>query len=106
LASEIPTQIEFANPNFLCGKSGYELAILACPQFEKKLLESIDEPFYPEAEYWNGHVLAYYQWYSNRSFAEILGKYPLERILSDYRLMHEADITKVVQVMDAVVMAK
>ena len=40
LASEIPTQIEFAKPNFLCGKSGYELAILAFPQFEKKLLES------------------------------------------------------------------
>jgi hypothetical protein len=106
LASEIPTQIEFANPNFLCGKSGYELAILAFPQFEKKLLESIDEPFYPEAEYWSGHVLAYYQWYSNRPFAEILGKYPLERILSDYRLMHEADITKMALAMDAVVMAK
>jgi hypothetical protein len=45
-------------------------------------------------------------WNPNRPFAEILGKYPLERILSDYRLMHEADITKVVQVMDAVVMAK
>ena len=106
LASEIPTQIEFANPNFLCGKSGYELAILAFPQFEKKLLESIDEPFYPEAEYWSGHVLASYQWYSNKPFAEILGKYPLERILSDYLLMHEADITKMALAMDAVVMAK
>lgn len=104
LASEIPAQIEFANPNFLCGKSGYELAILAFPQYEKKLLDSIDEPFYPQAEYWCGHVLAYYQWYSGKPFAEILGKYPLERILSDYHLMHEADITKMAQAMDAVVL--
>ncbi len=103
LASEIPMQIEFANPNFLCGKSGYELAIIAFPQFEKKLLESIDEPFYPQAEYWSGHVLAYYQWISGKIFTEILGKYPLERILSDYRLMHEADITKMVAMMDAVI---
>lgn len=103
LASEIPAQIEFANPNYLCGKSGYELAILVFPQYEKKLLESIDEPFYPQAEYWCGHVLAYYQWYSCKSFAEILGKYPLERILSDYRLMHEADITKMARAMDEVV---
>ena len=50
--------------------------------------------------------LAYYQWYSNKPFAEILGKYPLERILSDYHLMHEADITKMVQAMDAVVAGK
>lgn len=104
LASEISTQIEFANPNFLCGKSGYELAILAFPQYEKKLMDSIDEPFYPQAEYWCGHVLAYYQWYSDKPFAEILGKYPLERILSDYHLMHEADITKMAQAMDAVVL--
>ena len=106
LASEIPTQIEYANPNYLCGKSGYELAILVFPHLEKKLLESIDEPFYPQAEYWSGHVLAYYQWYSGKKFAEILGKYPLERILSDYRLMHEADITKMAQAMDAVILAK
>ena len=106
LASEIPTQIEYANPNYLCGKSGYELAILAFPQLEKKLLEFIYEPFYPQAEYWCGHVLAYYQWYSCKSFAEILGKYPLERILSDYRLMHEADITKMAQAMDVVVAGK
>lgn len=78
----------------------------AFPQLEKKLLESIDEPFYPQAEYWCGHVLAYYLWYSCKSFAEILGKYPLERIFSDYHLMHEADITKMVQAMDAVVLGK
>ena len=54
---------------------------------------------------WSGYVLAYYQWYSGKKFAEILGKYPLERILSDYRLMHEADITKMAQAMDAVILA-
>ncbi|WP_073305477.1 hypothetical protein [Fibrobacter intestinalis] len=82
------------------------MAILAFPQYEKKLLESVYEPFYPQAEYWCGHVLAYYQWHSAKKFAEILDKYPLERILSDYRLMYEADITKMAQTMDAVVLGE
>lgn len=96
LASDVPTQIEMGNPDYLCGKSGYELALIAFPDklTDKILKAAIDEPFYPEAEYWSGMVIAFCQWKLNKSFSTILAHYPLERILSDFHLMHEADITK------------
>ncbi len=103
LTSQIPEQIEMGNPDFLCGKSGYELALIAFPQVitDKIIKQAVSEPFYPEAEYWSGTVLAYIQWTSGKSFSEILSRYPLERILSNYHLMHEADITKMAEMIES-----
>ena len=100
LTSQIPEQIEMGNPDFLCGKSGYELALIAFPQVitDKIIKQAVSEPFYPEAEYWSGTILAYIQWKSGKTFSEILSRYPLERILSNYHLMHEADITKMAEI--------
>lgn len=99
LASEIPVQIEMGNPDFLCGKSGYEFALLVFPnKITNNILDNLTkENFYPEAEYWSGMVLAYCQWKTGKSFSVILSKYTLERLLSDYHLMHEADITKIAE---------
>ena len=103
LASDVSKQIEMGNPDFLCGKSGYELALIAFPKIltDDIIKQAISEPFYPEAEYWSGTVLAYIQWKSGKSFSEILSHYPLERILSDYHLMHEADITKMAEMIES-----
>ena len=97
LASEIPNQIEMGNPDFLCGKSGLELAMICFPDSDlsEMIRKSLSEPFYPEAEYWSGHVLAYCQWKNSFSFAEILEKFPLELLLNSYHLYHEADISKI-----------
>lgn len=96
LNSIIPEQIEIANPDFLCGKSGFELAMLALPDTDlsHELEEAVKEPFFPEAEYWAGYILAFCQWKNNVPFAKILGQYSLERILQGYNLLHEADVTK------------
>ena len=103
LASDVSKQIEMGNPDFLCGKSGYELALIAFPKIltDDIIKQAISEPFYPEAEYWSGTVLAYCQWKTGKSFSTILAQYPLERILSNYHLMHEADITKMVNLIEA-----
>jgi hypothetical protein len=103
LASDVSKQIEMGNPDFLCGKSGYELALIAFPKIltDDIIKQAISEPFYPEAEYWSGTVLAYCQWKTGKSFSAILAQYPLERILSNYHLMHEADITKMVNLIEA-----
>ena len=103
LASEVSKQIEMGNPDFLCGKSGYELALIAFPKIltDDIIKQAISEPFYPEAEYWSGTVLAYCQWKTGKSFSAILAQYPLERILSNYHLMHEADITKMANLIEA-----
>lgn len=103
LASDVSKQIEMGNPDFLCGKSGYELALIAFPKIltDDIIKQAISEPFYPEAEYWSGTVLAYCQWKTGKPFSAILAQYPLERILSNYHLMHEADITKMVNLIEA-----
>ena len=106
LSSIIPAQIEQANPDFLCGKSGFELTLLALGQKAEsnimtKIYEAIKEPFFPEAEYWSGYILAYCQWQHSIPFSTILKNYPLERILNSYHLLHEADITKA----DSVIMS-
>lgn len=100
LDSIIPAQIENANPDFLCGKSGYELAMLALPHkdLSKVIEEAIQEPFYPQAEYWTGFVLAFCQWKNNIPFDRILKRYSLEHILQNYPLLHEADVTKIEQI--------
>ncbi len=100
LNSIIPRQIENANPDFLCGKSGYELAMIALPQkdLSKVIEEAVKEPFYPQAEYWTGFVLAFCQWKNNIPFAKILERYSINQILQSYSLLHEADVTKIEQI--------
>lgn len=97
LNSIIPNQIEIGNPDFLCGKSGLELAkiCLENKDISAQIKESLSEPYYPHAEYWSGYVLAYCQWKNAIPFSTILNNYSLELILSNYTLMHEADISKI-----------
>lgn len=96
LESEIPGQIEIANPDILCGKSGYELAMLVFPKenLTQKIEKALRAPFYPEAEYWAGFILAYCHWKNNKAFSSILEKCPLSQILQSYHLLHEADVSK------------
>ena len=100
LASEIPRQIEFGNPNFLSGKSGYELALLLYSHADNQILSALSAPYYPQAEYWSGFVLAYCQWKLQVPFRTILENYPLERILQSHRLLHEADISKITSLIE------
>ena len=55
-------------------------------------------------EYWAGWVLAYYQWYSCRSFAYMqkqgLG---INEVISMYHPLHEADLTKFVSAADNII---
>jgi hypothetical protein len=55
---------------------------------------------YRTPEYWGGWVLAQYQWYTARSFSEILRFLPFKDILNLYVTLHEADITKFYEVAD------
>ncbi|MBO4321158.1 MAG: hypothetical protein J5857_11895 [Treponema sp.] len=104
LDSHIPYQIEIGNPDYLCGKSGYELAMLALPERDlmKEIEKAVEEPFYPQAEYWCGYVLAYSQWKHSMKFEAILQNYPLALLMQSYNLLHECDITKV----DEIIMEK
>ena len=43
-------------------------------------------------EFWCGWALAYYQWYSGKSFHSILSAVGLSEIMAMYPLYHEMDV--------------
>lgn len=47
-------------------------------------------------EYWVGWVLAYTQWYTCKSFKEIITAYPCSKLLLNYFPYHEMDIMNAV----------
>ena len=105
IQSEIAQKFGHANPKYIAGMSGIELAqnvltkIGAAPKFPA------DPKIELGKEFWLGWVLAYYQWYSGLKFSD-LQEYGLvpSQILSRY-ILHEADISKFVSVANKIILA-
>lgn len=102
IQSNIAAQIEDGNPKYLAGKSGLELFLVVMEKttgqnWPANLIESYER----SAVYWVGWMLTHYQWYSARSFKSILATVPYEELLGLYGTLHEADIEKSYEVLDA-----
>ncbi len=52
------------------------------------------------AEYWTGWVTAYYQWYTGRSFKDIVTHIKISDVYNMYPLMHEASEDRFVQAVE------
>lgn len=100
--SEASKQFAAGNPRYVAGMNGCELT--------RRLLEEthtaftdVDDVMYVDKspEYWAGWALAFYQWFSDRSFMEILSVVPLNRIIRMYSVYHEADIMRFVDYMQS-----
>lgn len=92
------------NPKYVTGMSGVELARAVV--FMVKGIREDKEPTFGierSKEYWVGWSLAHYQHYKNKPFADMLKKgLTADFVLTKY-LLHEADISKFVEVADLVV---
>ena len=100
-ASSVSRRMENGEPAFLAGKSGIEIAADVVLETTGKQLEDIpEEHFSRSREYWIGWAICYYQWYSSRSFRDIFRVLAFEDLQNMYYTLHEADITKVVGIMD------
>ncbi len=102
IQSEVAEQIENGNPKYIAGKSGLELFLEVMKKttgesYNAGLIESYDR----SDVYWVGWVLTHYQWYSGRTFKSILDTIPYNELLGLYRTLHEADIQKSYEVLDA-----
>ena len=105
IQSEVAQKFEHANPKYIAGMCGIELAqnvlnkIGAAPKFPD------DPKIELGKEFWLGWVLAYYQWYSGLKFSDLqeYGLVPSE-ILSRY-ILHEADISKFVSTANKIILA-
>ena len=91
--SVLSTQFQRGNPWAVCGHSGVELAWIveeehsALNRVEPRLSDSSRS-----AEYWAGWALAYYQWDSGLTFAQIAEAAPVEDVLAMYCPYHEMDL--------------
>lgn len=100
--SGVGEMFEKGHPLFLAGMSGSDLA--------RRVLEATGRPGpYPKyeftgysREYWTGWALAHFQWLSGMRFKDI-DRYglPIEDIREMYHPLHEADISKFLEIASA-----
>lgn len=93
LASGIARRFKQGDFTILAGMSGVELAYTVLENVG--LAQERIKPDYPvnrSEEYWTGWALAYYQWQTALSFAEINRYVPIKTVLSLYNPYHEMDI--------------
>lgn len=107
ITSGIAEQIEKGNPKYIAGYSGHELAdmVIALSGGGPVVKEAPYEALERSPEYWAGWVLAYYQWKSNRSFAEMQKNgLDISKVIAMYHPLHEADPEKFVDVAESIIL--
>ena len=91
--SDASRQFGSGNPGYVAGMNGCELVRKVLMETGMRHEDGEDILYYDKGpEYWAGWALAFYQWYSDRSFTEILSAVPLSRILQMYEVYHQMDI--------------
>lgn len=101
ITSSVSKRMENGEPSFLSGKSGIEIAAeVVSETMGKKLDVAPEEHFGRSEEYWIGWAVAYYQWYSSRRYSDIFKVLTYEGLQKMYYTLHEADITKFVEIAD------
>jgi DNA-binding XRE family transcriptional regulator len=102
LVSSVSKRMENGEPAVLAGKSGIEMVqeIVVETKGEDLKIEP-QEHFSRSREYWIGWAVAYYQWHSNRKYSDIFKVLSFENLQKMYYTLHEADITKFVDIVDS-----
>ena len=98
ITSGIADEYGRGNVKFISGMSGIELAKHILEKCGKKSSDIAEMPYidYPP-EYWIGWILAYYQWYTGKTFAFICKKISYDTLYNLYGVLHEADPSKAVE---------
>ena len=102
LSSGIARSFGRGEPKYTVGMSGIELAQDVVHAITGEYPDT--EPVftdYKTPEYWAGWAVAYYEWWSSTPFDRIEEVIPVTKIIEMYNPLHEADIAKFVDVMDA-----
>lgn len=99
--SSVSTQFQNGNPTYIAGKTGCELVREVIADAGMEPLSVEDEMYLDKSpEYWAGWALAYYQWYTCRTFIKIHKAVSLKQIVSMYGIYHEMDITHFIDTMN------
>ena len=99
--SNASKQFASGNPRYVAGINGCELTRIVLEQTKTPFNDTEDAMYLDKSpEYWSGWALAFYQWFSARSFTEILTAVHLSEIITMYPVYHEMDIERFVQHMN------
>jgi len=100
-------QFGIGNPKIISGMSGTELAINIISESGKNIDFPAEQTVYDySAEYWCGWILAYYQWYTARSFKNIYDYISMAEVYKLYPTLHEAPEDKFVDTVNAIISSK
>ena len=103
IRSGIAGEFGCGNPKYIAGRSGAELVYETFAEVSDRDLEGLPQPSQRSGRskiYWCGWVLAYYQWFSGRSFDFIHKAISFAELASLYPSLHEADIIKAAEALD------
>ena len=92
-------QLEQCNPVAITGRSCAELYQMISSDDSTPAYQALPSDRSPE--FWTGWVLTYYQWYTCRTFSEITAVVPVSTMRSWYGTLHEADLMRFVEALDA-----
>jgi len=99
--SSVSKRMENGEPSFVAGKSGIEIAVdIIRETTGKQPKAEPQEHFGRSKEYWIGWAVAYYQWFSARSYSDIFKGLSFSDLENLYYTLHEADITKFADIAD------
>ncbi len=102
IQSGVAHQIENGNPKYVAGRSGLEIMLDVIEITSGKRVDiEVIEAYDRSDVYWVGWILARYQWYSCKSFRDILDVIPYDELLCLYDTLHEADPQKAYEVFDS-----
>ncbi len=104
ITSGLAEQFGKGNPGVVSGRSGTELVweVIDRAGAEEELPELRIE-YTRSRPYWCGWILAYYQWYTGRSFRDIVQQITLPEIEKLYPTLHEASEQKFVDTVEQII---
>ena len=107
IESGLARQFGHGSPKYVAGMSGTELAMEVLTKTKKQtdFPESVID-YEPSSDYWCGWILAFYQWYTGRSFEEIRHFISMSEIEKLYPTLHEASEEKFVDTAESIIKRK
>ena len=102
VTSPVSKRMENGEPAIIMGKSGIELAVEIIGEAKGEVIDiEPQDSFGRSREYWIGWATGYYQWYSCRKYSDIFNAIAYEDLEKMYYTLHEADISKFVDIADS-----
>ena len=107
ISTGIAVLFEQGTPKYVSGMSGAELAmgVMRKSGLEPDhILSQVEYDCSPE--YWTGWIVAYFQWFTGRSFQSIREALSMREILRLYPTLHEVSEDRAVDTLNAIIRGK